>query len=125
MTRARRTRGRRAGVTFVELGSDKCIPCREMRPVMDAVQATFGEQVEIVFHDVREDSTPAEEYGIQMIPTRSFWTRAAKTRIARWVRRACGTLAFLAGVYLLLSEEREPAALPPPPLPLSSPATTL
>lgn len=41
-----------AKVTFVELGSDQCIPCKEMRPVMDGVQKTFGDQVEIVFCDV-------------------------------------------------------------------------
>jgi thioredoxin 1 len=61
-----------AKVTFVELGSDKCIPCKEMRPVMDAIQAAFGEQIEIVFYDVWEDQSPAEEYGIQYIPTQVF-----------------------------------------------------
>jgi len=59
-------------VTFVELGSDKCIPCKEMRPVMDAIQAAFGDQVEIVFYDVWENKAPAEEYGIQYIPTQVF-----------------------------------------------------
>ena len=59
-------------VTFVELGSDKCIPCKEMRPVMDGVQATFGDQLKIVFYDVWEDEAPAKEYGIQYIPTQVF-----------------------------------------------------
>ena len=61
-----------AKVTFVELGSDQCIPCKEMRPVMDGVQKAFGDQVEIVFYDVWEDPAPANEYGIQMIPTQVF-----------------------------------------------------
>jgi len=64
--------GANAKVTFVELGSDKCIPCKEMRPVMDAIQAAFGDQVEIVFYDVWENKAPAEEYGIQYIPTQVF-----------------------------------------------------
>ena len=59
-------------VTFVELGSDQCIPCKEMRPVMDGVQKAFGDQVEIIFYDVWEDPAPANEYGIQMIPTQVF-----------------------------------------------------
>jgi thioredoxin 1 len=59
-------------VTFVELGSDSCVPCKEMRPVMDAVQRTFGDQLEIVFYDVWEDEAPAREYGIQYIPTQVF-----------------------------------------------------
>jgi thioredoxin 1 len=61
-----------AKVTFVELGSDQCIPCKEMRPVMDRVQKAFGDQVEIVFYDVWEDPAPANEYGVQMIPTQVF-----------------------------------------------------
>ena len=61
-----------AKVTFVELGSDQCIPCKEMRPVMDGVQKAFGDQVEIIFYDVWEDPAPANEYGIQMIPTQVF-----------------------------------------------------
>ena len=59
-------------VTFVELGSDSCVPCKEMRPVMDGIQKTFGDQVEIIFYDVWEDDAPAREYGIQMIPTQVF-----------------------------------------------------
>jgi thioredoxin 1 len=61
-----------AKVTFVELGSDQCIPCKEMRPVMDGVQKAFGDQVEIVFYDVWDDPAPANEYGVQMIPTQVF-----------------------------------------------------
>jgi len=64
--------GRTAKVTFVELGSDKCIPCKEMRPVMAAIESTFGDQVKVVFYDVWEDDAPAREYGIQMIPTQVF-----------------------------------------------------
>jgi thioredoxin 1 len=61
-----------AKVTFVELGSDQCIPCKEMRPVMDGIQKTFGDQVEIIFYDVWKDDAPAREYGVQMIPTQIF-----------------------------------------------------
>ena len=64
--------GAAAKVTFVELGSDSCVPCKEMRPVMDGIQQTFGDQVEIIFYDVWEDDAPAREYGIQMIPTQVF-----------------------------------------------------
>jgi thioredoxin 1 len=67
-----RSPGSTPKVTFVELGSDQCIPCKEMRPVMDGVQKAFGDQVEIIFYDVWEDDSPAREYGIQMIPTQVF-----------------------------------------------------
>jgi thioredoxin 1 len=61
-----------AQVTFVELGSNSCIPCKEMRPVMEGIQKTFGDQVNVVFYDVWEDDAPAREYGISMIPTQVF-----------------------------------------------------
>jgi thioredoxin 1 len=61
-----------AKVTFVELGSNSCIPCKQMRPVMDAIAREFGDQVEVVFHDVSTDAAPAQEYGIQYIPTQVF-----------------------------------------------------
>jgi thioredoxin 1 len=59
-------------VTFIELGADSCVPCKEMQPVMRAIEETFGDQVEVIFHDVWEDPAPANEYGIQMIPTQVF-----------------------------------------------------
>jgi thioredoxin 1 len=61
-----------AKVTFVELGSNSCIPCKEMRPVMAGIQKTFGDQVKVVFYDVSADAAPAQEYGIQYIPTQVF-----------------------------------------------------
>jgi thioredoxin 1 len=64
--------GSTAQVTFVELGSDSCIPCKEMRPVMAAITGTFGDQVEVVFHDVTQDAAAAQEYDIQYIPTQVF-----------------------------------------------------
>lgn len=59
-------------VTFVELGSDSCIPCKEMRPVMDAIAREFGDQVNVVFYDVWKDDAPAKQYGIRYIPTQVF-----------------------------------------------------
>ena len=59
-------------VTFVELGSNSCVPCKEMRPVMNGIEKTFGDQVDVVFYDVWKDPAPANEYGVQMIPTQVF-----------------------------------------------------
>jgi len=61
-------------VTFVELGSVKCIPCRMMQPVMKAIEKKYGAQVKIVFYDVwkPEQQKYAEQYGIKLIPTQVF-----------------------------------------------------
>ncbi len=59
-------------VTFVELGSVNCIPCRAMQPVMRALEKKYGDQIQVVFHDVWQDDAPAKKYGIQVIPTQVF-----------------------------------------------------
>jgi thioredoxin 1 len=61
-------------VTFVELGSVRCIPCKMMQPIMKAVEEEYGGRVEVVFHDVwTEEGKPfAEKYRIRVIPTQVF-----------------------------------------------------
>ena len=74
----KRTAGRvpgsaaRAQVTFVELGSVNCIPCRAMQPVMRELKKRFGDQIRVVFHDVWQDEAPARAYNIKVIPTQVF-----------------------------------------------------
>lgn len=61
-------------VTFVELGSVSCIPCRMMQPIMREVESEYRGQVNVVFHDVwTEDGKPyVKQYGIRVIPTQLF-----------------------------------------------------
>jgi thioredoxin 1 len=59
-------------VTFIELGADRCIPCREMQPIMREIAAEFPRDVQVVFYDVWKDPAPARKYGIQLIPTQVF-----------------------------------------------------
>jgi len=67
-------------VTFVELGSVNCIPCRQMQPVMKAIENKYGAQVKVVFYDVwkPEQRKYAEQYGIRLIPTQVFLDAAGK-----------------------------------------------
>lgn len=67
-------------VTFVELGSVNCIPCRQMQPVMKAVEKKYGDQVKVVFYDVwkPEQRKYAEQYGIRLIPTQVFLDATGK-----------------------------------------------
>lgn len=61
-------------VTFVELGSVKCIPCKAMQPVMKSIEKKYAEQIKVVFHDVwkAEEQKYADQYGIKLIPTQVF-----------------------------------------------------
>jgi len=61
-------------VTFIELGSVRCIPCQKMQSVMKSIEKKYGTQVKVVFHDVwtPEGKPFGEKYGIESIPTQVF-----------------------------------------------------
>ncbi len=61
-------------VTFVELGSVNCIPCKQMQPIMKSIEEKYGEQVKVVFYDVwkSDQKKYAQQYGIKLIPTQVF-----------------------------------------------------
>jgi thioredoxin 1 len=61
-------------VTFVELGSVNCVPCKAMQPVMKSVEAKYGAQIKVVFYDVwkKEQAHYAQQYKIRLIPTQVF-----------------------------------------------------
>lgn len=67
-------------ITFVELGSVKCIPCRQMQPVMKSIEQKYGEQIKVIFYDVwkSDQSHYAEKYGIRLIPTQVFLDEGGK-----------------------------------------------
>lgn len=71
-------------VTFLELGADRCIPCKQMQPIMRDIAAMFPDRVQVVFYDVWKDPRPAEKYRIQLIPTQVFLDRQGR-EIARHV----------------------------------------
>lgn len=61
-------------VTFVELGSVNCIPCKAMKKLMDSLEVKYPKDLKIVFHDVWTDEgkPAAAEFGIRSIPTQVF-----------------------------------------------------
>ncbi len=67
-------------VTFVELGSVNCIPCKKMQPIMDEIEKEYAGQVKVVFHDVwtAEGKPFAAQYKIRLIPTQVFLDKDGK-----------------------------------------------
>jgi thioredoxin 1 len=61
-------------ITFIELGSVRCIPCQKMQAVMKSIEQKYGNQVNVVFHDVwtPEGKPFGEKYAIQVIPVQIF-----------------------------------------------------
>ena len=67
-------------VTFIELGSIKCIPCKMMQPIMKEIEKEYKGQVKVVFYDVwtSEGRPYAREYSIRVIPTQVFFDKDGK-----------------------------------------------
>jgi thioredoxin 1 len=63
-----------AKITFIELGSLNCIPCKMMQPIMKEIEEEFSETVKVVFYDVwtKEGKKYGQQYGIKLIPTQVF-----------------------------------------------------
>ena len=61
-------------VTFVELGSVRCIPCQKMQAVLKSIEEKYGKQVKVIFYDVwtPEGKPYATQYNIEAIPTQVF-----------------------------------------------------
>lgn len=61
-------------ITFIELGSVNCIPCKKMQPIMKSLEKKYGEQLKVIFYDVwkKEHKDKSEKYGIKLIPTQIF-----------------------------------------------------
>ncbi len=54
---------------FIEIGAKSCIPCQMMQKVMDELRTNYPGKLDIVFHDLEIDDSPAQKYGISVIPT--------------------------------------------------------
>ena len=67
-------------VTFIELGSVRCIPCQKMQSVMKSIEKKYGSQVKVVFHDVWTDAGKpfGKLYKITAIPTQVLLDAAGK-----------------------------------------------
>lgn len=59
-------------VVMLELGSVGCIPCEQMKPVMERLKNNYKERLEVIFIDVRVDRRSAQRFRVFMIPTQVF-----------------------------------------------------
>jgi len=63
---------------LVDLGAKKCVPCKQMIPVLEALTNEYAGRLEVVFIDVWENRAAGKEYGIRIIPTQIFHDAAGK-----------------------------------------------
>ncbi len=63
---------------LVDLGSDKCIPCKMMAPILEELKREYQGRLIVEVIDVRKDRAAGAEYGITVIPTQIFLGPAGK-----------------------------------------------
>jgi thioredoxin 1 len=63
---------------MVDLGADKCIPCKKMAPILVELRAEYTGRAVIDFIDVWKDPDAGQEYNIRLIPTQIFFDRKGK-----------------------------------------------
>jgi len=58
---------------LLDLGADKCIPCKMMIPIIEELRETYEGELQVDFIDVWKDRSAGEQYGVRVIPTQIFF----------------------------------------------------
>lgn len=63
---------------LVELGSTTCMACKEMKPILEALQQELKGKLIVEIIDIYEHPEAADKYQIQLIPTQIFFDAQGK-----------------------------------------------
>lgn len=63
---------------LVDLGADKCIPCKMMAPILEELKKDYAGTFSVEFIDVWKNPDAGNKYGIRIIPTQIFFDAAGK-----------------------------------------------
>lgn len=67
---------------LVDLGADKCIPCKQMAPILEELKTEYAGRFDVTFIDVWKNAGAGAEYGVRVIPTQ-IWFAADGTELRR------------------------------------------
>jgi thioredoxin 1 len=63
---------------LVDLGADKCIPCKMMAPILEEIKTTYNGKLQVDFVDVWKNPDEGKKSGISIIPTQIFYDASGK-----------------------------------------------
>ena len=58
---------------LLDLGADKCIPCRQMAPILEELKKEYAGRMDVHFIDVWKNPDAGKAYRVEMIPTQIFF----------------------------------------------------
>ena len=65
---------------LVDLGADKCIPCKAMAPILKELKTEYAGRMDVEFIDVWKNADAGKVYKIKLIPTQIFFDASGKER---------------------------------------------
>lgn len=65
---------------LVDLGADKCVPCKMMAPILEELKQEYAGKLEVQFIDVWKNPDAGKAYQLEVIPTQIFYDAAGKER---------------------------------------------
>ena len=65
---------------LVDLGADKCIPCKAMAPILKELKTEYAGRMDVEFIDVWKNPDAGKSYKIRLIPTQIFFDASGKER---------------------------------------------
>ncbi len=63
---------------LVDLGADKCIPCKMMAPILKELKTEYAGRMDVEFIDVWKNADAGKQYKIKLIPTQIFFDPSGK-----------------------------------------------
>lgn len=63
---------------LLDLGADKCIPCKMMVPILEEMKKDYAGKLEVEFIDVWKNRDAGRQYAIEVIPTQIFYDACGK-----------------------------------------------
>jgi thioredoxin 1 len=61
--------------TLAEFGWRKCIPCKEMRPILEKLAVEYKSTLNVLLVEIPNHEDLAQEYGIEVMPVQIFFDR--------------------------------------------------
>ena len=57
---------------LVDLGADKCVPCKMMAPILEELKKSHEGRLQVDFIDVWKNPDAGQQYALRVIPTQIF-----------------------------------------------------
>ena len=89
----------------VEFGANACASCREMKPILEALQREHGERISVLNIDILKTRGYISRYKIQLMPTQVFFDAQGREIGRNMGKVSAGEILARLGVS---SQERTP-----------------